>query len=161
MIYPSSRRAPVAVAALLVVAMAMPADAEIPQLISYQGRVTDDTGVPVADGTYDMRFRIYDDETAGNLEWDSGTRSVQLEGGVFNALLGQSPQPTLNLDFDEDYWLLVTFDGVNQTPRDRFASVGYAYMASGVVPGTQVEGSPAGAVLEATNTRTSSLLNHR
>jgi hypothetical protein len=44
-------------------------------MISYQGRVTDDIGVPVADGTYDMRFRIYDGETGGTLEWDSGTQS--------------------------------------------------------------------------------------
>ena len=128
--------------ALLLAALAGSSSAEIPQMISYQGRVTDDTGVPVADGTYDMRFRIYDAETAGNLEWDSGTRSVNVEGGVFNVFLGESPQPTLNLPFDEDYWLLVTFDGVDQTPRQRFASAGYAYMASGLVPGTEVEGSP-------------------
>jgi hypothetical protein len=144
-----------AVAALIAVATTVPARAEIPQLISYQGRVTDGSGVPVADGTYDMRFRIYDAETGGTMEWDSGTRSVQAEAGVFSVLLGESPQPTLNLPFDEDYWLLVTFDGVNQTPRQRFASTCYAYMASGLVPGTEVEGSPTGAVLKATNTRTS------
>jgi hypothetical protein len=136
------RSAFIAVVAVLVVAGT--AFADIPRMISYQGRVTDDTGVPVADGTYNMRFRIYDDEAAGNLEWDSGTQSVDVEGGVFNVLLGESPQPTLNLDFDEDYWLLVTFDGVNQTPRQRLTSAGYAYMASGLVPGTVVEGAVSG-----------------
>ncbi len=149
-----SRRA--VLLAVLVAGLVGSSLADIPKMVSYQGRVTDDTGVPVPDGTYDMQFRIYDDETAGTLEWDSGTRSVDVEGGVFNVYLGESPQPTLDLPFDEDYWLLVTFGGVNQTPRHRFASAGYAYMASGLVPGTKVEGSPTGAVLEATNTRTSS-----
>jgi hypothetical protein len=60
---------------LLTAALVTNASAEIPEMISYQGRVTDDIGVPVADGTYDMRFRIYDGETGGTLEWDSGTQS--------------------------------------------------------------------------------------
>jgi hypothetical protein len=100
----------------------------------------------VADGTYNMRFRIYDGETGGDLEWDSGTRSVQVEGGVFTVLLGESPQPTLDLPFDEDYWLLVTFEGVNQSPRQRLTSAGYAYMASGLVPGTEIEGPVTSAI---------------
>jgi hypothetical protein len=136
---------------LVVVSAAL---AEIPQMISYQGRVTDAAGAPVADGTYDMRFRIYDAATGGDMEWDSGTRSVQVEGGVFSVLLGESPQPTLDLPFDEDCWLLVTFDGVNQSPRQRFASAGYAYMASGLVPGTTVEG-PVTSALRAISTLTS------
>ncbi len=141
-------------AAILLVAGT--ASGEIPECISYQGRVTDNSGVPVADGTYDMRFRIYDAETGGNLEWDSATQSVQVEGGVFSVLLGDSPQPALNLLFDEDYWLLVTFDGVNQTPRQRLTSAGYAYMASGLVPGTEVSGSVAGgSAIRGYNTSTS------
>jgi hypothetical protein len=131
------------------------ASAEIPQYTSYQGRVTDNSGVPVADGTYNMRFRIYDAETGGTMEWDSGTHSEQVEGGVFNVLLGESPHPALDLDFDEDYWLLVTFDGVNQTPRQRLTSAGYAYMASGLVPGTEVEGAVSGGgAIEGYNTAT-------
>ena len=105
--------------------------AEIPQVISFQGKVTDTGGTPVADGSYTMRFRIYDDAISSTLEWDSGSRTVSVSGGVFNVLLGESPHPAINLPFDEDYWLLVTFSGVDQTPRQRLASAGYAYMASG------------------------------
>jgi hypothetical protein len=116
------------------------ASAEIPQVIGYQGRVTDNSGVPVADGSYTMRFRIYDAQTGGTQLWNSGTHSIPVADGIFNVLLGQSPQTTLTLLFDEDYWLLVTFDGEDQLPRRRLASVGYAYMASGLVPGTIVSG---------------------
>lgn len=132
--------------------------AEIPQMVSYQGKVTDSDGTPVADGTYTMRFRIYDAASGGNLEWDSGNQSVAVNGGIFNVLLGESPQPALNLPFDEDYWLLVTVEGDDQTPRQRLGSVGCAYMASGLVPGTLIEGSvssPTYSAIKGVNTATS------
>jgi hypothetical protein len=134
------------------------ANAEIPQIVGYQGRVTDNAGNPVADGNYTMRFRIYDDPVAGTPLWDSNDQSVALSGGVFSVLLGGSPQPPVTLDFDEDYWLLVTFDGEDQLPRKPLASVGYAYMASGLVPGTIVQGDVSGwpyAALIAENDATS------
>jgi len=130
----------------------IPVAAEIPQMISYQGKVTDAGGNPVPDGTYTMRFRIYDAATGGNLEWDSGVQSITVNDGMFDALLGESPQPVINLPFDIDYWLLVTFAGTNQTPRQRIVSTGYAYMASGLVPETVITGtSPTTAVLEIKN----------
>jgi hypothetical protein len=46
----------------------------------------------------------------------------------------------------------VTFSGVDQTPRQRLASTGYAYMASGLVAGTEVSGAvAAGAAVAGTN----------
>jgi len=126
--------------------------ADIPNVISYQGKVTDSGGDPVADGNYTMRFRIYDASTGGSVEWDSGNRTITVSDGVFNILLGESPQPSLDLEFDEDYWLLVTFAGVNQSPRQRLASTGYTYMASGLTPGTVITGNiPSDDVLEVVN----------
>lgn len=118
-----------------------PSLADIPQLINYQGKVTDTGGTPVPDGSYDMRFNIYDVETGGTDLWYSGNVSVQVTGGIFNVLLGESPMPAINLPFDVDYWLNVWIAGDTQTPRQRLGSMGYAYMASGLVPGTQVSGS--------------------
>ena len=65
--------------------------------------------------------------------------------------------PVLDLPFDEDYWLLTTFEGINQTPRKRLGSAGYAYMASGLVPATEVTGtvpSSSNGVIKAVNTAT-------
>lgn len=115
--------------------------ADIPKVINYQGKVTDSGGTPVPDGNYQMRFRVMDAPAGGTTLWDSGFQTVPVSGGVFNVLLGESPQPALDIEFAEDYWLLVTFEGTNQTPRQQFASAGYAYMASGLVPGTQVSGA--------------------
>ncbi|MCU0612215.1 MAG: hypothetical protein MUE60_10550, partial [Candidatus Eisenbacteria bacterium] len=119
--------------------------------------MTDPGGIPVADGNYTMRFRIYNVLSGGTALWDSGARTVALSGGVFNVLLGESPQPALVLDFNADYWLLVTFNGVDQSPRQRLASVGYAYMASGLGAGTEVSGAVTSgtyAALKGTNTAT-------
>jgi hypothetical protein len=136
------------------------ASAEIPQLISYQGKVTEGSQ-PVADGSYTMRFRIYNDPSSGTLRWDSGNQAVQVTNGVFSILLGESGQPALVLSFDEDLWILVTFEGVNQIPRQRMVSVGYAYMASGIVPGTDIVGAittGTNAVLKGENTATTGAL---
>ena len=70
---------------------------------------------------------------------------------------GKAPEPTLTLDFSADYRLQVTFAGVDQTPRQRMASSGYAYMASGLVQRTEVSGSVTGgtyAALKGTDTAT-------
>ena len=142
---------------LFIIILAFSAAAEIPRVISYQGLITDNSGNPVADGTYTMRFRLYDAEIGGNLLWDSTGISVSLSSGIFNVLLGESPQPVNNLPFDEDYWLSVTFSGTTMSPRQRLGSVGYAYMASGLVPGTDIVGSVTTgnyAIIYAANTGT-------
>jgi hypothetical protein len=141
---------------LVLLTISRGAWAEIPHVISYQGKVTDAGGEPVADSTYTMHFRIYDAETGGNLEWSSGNQLIPLASGVFSVMLGESPQPPLALDFDEDYWLHVTFGGQSQNPRQRLGSVGYAYMASGVVPGTTITGSGSWA-LKGENTAASGI----
>ncbi len=131
------------------------ASGEIPLVIGYQGRITENTGVPVANGTYPMQFQIFDAETGGTLLWNSGTLSVDTNAGVFSVSLGEAPQDSIDLPFDQDYWLLVTYRGEDQLPRKRLASTGYAYMASGLVAGTEVSGSVTtgtSAAIKGTNT---------
>jgi len=73
-----------------------PAHAAINQQINYQGRLLDSSGTPVADGTYDMRFRIYDGQN-GTTFWNaSGTQAVPLPlsisvtNGLFTVVLGDT-----------------------------------------------------------------------
>jgi hypothetical protein len=129
-------------------------EAEIPRMLGFQGKVTDSGGGMVPDGPYDIQFRIYNLETAGTALWNSETLSVDVTGGIFSVLLGDGNP--INLDFDEDYWIEVEIEGDVQSPRQPLGSAGYAYMASGLVPGTVVEGDVASSVLEVTNTRTGS-----
>ena len=129
---------------LLVCMVATPVFSEIPQVINYQGKVTDTGGVPIADGIYPMRFFIYTSESGGSFIWDSGARLIAVQGGIFSVTLGESPQPAINLAFDQDYWLETVIAGDIQSPRGRLGSAGYAYMASGLVPGTSVSGTVTG-----------------
>lgn len=121
-------------------------------MINYQGKVTDAVGTPVPDDTYTMQFRIYNTPNGGSPLWNSGNINVTVSDGIFEVSLGETPQPALNLPFDEDYWLLVTFDGTNQLPRQQMVSTGYSYMSSGLVPGTEISGSmPGGYILRVEN----------
>ncbi|MBN1425513.1 hypothetical protein JXA88_13245 [Candidatus Fermentibacteria bacterium] len=151
----SSRR--LVLLGMLCCLLVFSASAEIPQLINYQGKVTDSGGTPVADGAYSMTFSIYDASTGGSSLWSSGAVSVTVSGGVFSVVLGESPQPALSLDFSADYWVETSIEGDLQSPRARLGSVGYAYMASGLVAGTEVEGSVSSgnlAAISGTNTST-------
>ena len=59
----------------------------IPQVVSYQGRLTDATGVPVRDGEYIVAFRLYAQPSGGSPFW-SETQKVTTRDGLFAVLLG-------------------------------------------------------------------------
>jgi len=99
----------------------------IPQLINYQGFLTDDGGNPVADGNYSLTFRIWDAETGPNQLWSEDHPTVSVTNGLFNVILG-SMSP-LELPFDTDYWLGVQVEGEPELPRIRLTSVAYSYRA--------------------------------
>ena len=60
----------VASACALCVILCSSAGCDIPKAITFQGRLTDYMGKPVADGYYGIRFRIYDVETGGSPLWE-------------------------------------------------------------------------------------------
>jgi len=130
---------------LITFGAVVPTFAEIPQVINYQGKVTDTGGDPVADGAYAITFSIFDVDTGGTALWSEVHGSVQVTGGIFSVLLGEST--ALGLEFDVDYWLEIQIESDLQTPRQPLGSVGYSFMASGLVPGTEVVGSVTSGAL--------------
>ena len=61
----------------------------VPSLINYQGQLVDATGAPLANGNYDLTFRIYSADLGGSLLWGPQVASgVPLVGGRFNVILG-------------------------------------------------------------------------
>jgi hypothetical protein len=101
--------------------------AEVPHLINYQGRLTDKEGKPVADGAYQITFRIYDAATAGNLLWEETNPNVLIQKGIFSVLLGSVTN--LNLAFDKPYFLEIKVSDEVMSPRQLIASAGYAIRA--------------------------------
>jgi hypothetical protein len=119
----------------------------VPQMITYQGLLTDDTGAPVADGDYSLTFRIYDAETGRNELWSETQATVPVNGGLFEVHLG-SITP-FALDFDAPYWLEVQIGAESpQVPRVVLGTVPYSFMA---VQADRVDGFDAAATPTAEN----------
>ena len=107
----------------------------VPTVISYQGRLTDPgTGQPMADGSYNMRFRIYDAATGGALLWQEPAAadpaaSVPVTGGVFTVLLGSSVALDASVFAGGSAYLEVEVNGETLAPRQQIGAVAYALVA--------------------------------
>ena len=92
--------------------------AEVPQLINYQGFLTDTLGDTVPDGNYSVTFRIYDVPVGGVPLWEEG-RLVAVQGGLFAVILG-SITPIPNSVFGEpNRWIGIQV-GLEQENVPRF-----------------------------------------
>jgi hypothetical protein len=131
---------------LLVVAVT--AQAQVPRTISYQGVLRDLDGNTVPDGLYDMTFVLttnpYGDCSDGVELW-SELQPVSLDNGLFNVKLGTvTPLDPGLVDFSEPYCLRVEIGGT-EVYFDELVSVPYALNASDV--GAQTWDNVAGDVL--------------
>jgi hypothetical protein len=85
--------------------------ADVNREINYQGKLADATNYVVPDGNYDMRFRIYDAYTGGNLLWTGNYTTangnpIQTTKGIFSILLGSGTGNAMNLDFTTNSYYL-------------------------------------------------------
>ncbi|UCG43285.1 MAG: hypothetical protein JSU73_01310 [candidate division WOR-3 bacterium] len=100
----------------------------IPQMLSYQGKLTDTLGVPVPDTSWSVRFRLYTQVSGGTHYWEE-TQTVRTEEGLFSVLLGSvRPIPSVP-DAGELYLGMRVGSDAEMTPRLRIVSAAYAYKA--------------------------------
>jgi hypothetical protein len=122
------------------------ANAQIPNLISYQGRLTDTDGNAVADGSYQIVFTIYD--AAETALWQETHGAVATNDGLFAVLLGAGDHtgwgPLNDSVFSDSVrWLGVKVGSdPEMLPRSRLASIGFAHRVSTVdgASGGQISG---------------------
>ncbi len=117
--------------------------AAAPLLINYQGRLTNNSGAPLA-GTYSVTFTIYDAAVGGNSKWTE-TQSVTTDAdGLFAVLLG-SITPSLDTVFKDTIRYLQIQVGVDPeiTPRTRVVSSPFAFRVASVdsASGGNIKGS--------------------
>lgn len=106
----------------------------IPTTINYQGVLKDGSGNIVANGDYNISFKLYNLEAGGTALWTE-TKLINVVDGIINTQLG-STSPIL-LPFTEAYWLGVTIAaGSELIPRIKFTSVPYSFMSMNVPDGT-------------------------
>ena len=92
----------------------------IPQMMSYQGRLTDASGEPVPDGNYSVAFRLYTEPTGGSVFWNE-TQSVTTRDGLFSVLLGSVTPIGAVPDAGAAYLGMSVESSAEMTPRLRIA----------------------------------------
>jgi hypothetical protein len=100
----------------------------IPRLLSYQGKLTDTLGIPVADTVYAVRFRLYAQPTGGTQFWEE-IQQVRTDAGLFAVMLGSVTPIGSMPDAGTAYLGMAVAGGAELTPRLRIASAAYAYLA--------------------------------
>ncbi|MBP9771681.1 MAG: LamG domain-containing protein, partial [Candidatus Pacebacteria bacterium] len=138
----SLRTAGVACAALVFFASflfnANQASAAFTERINYQGKLADDTGTVVADGLYNMEFKLHTALSGGSTLWTetwSGGNKVEVTDGLFSVELGTTTA-LASVDFNQDLWLSINIGGTGtpswdgeMSPRKKLTSVPSAYIA--------------------------------
>jgi hypothetical protein len=122
----------VAGAAGAIPALLAPGD-PVAGTINYQGRLTDPDGLPL-DGSFPMRFQVYDDPAAGVLKWDSDVVDVGVDNGLFNVGLEVDPYHFNG----QGLWLRIQVSGEWLSPRQALLPVPYALSLK---PGAQIWGA--------------------
>ncbi len=102
----------------------------VPNLIDYQGRITDSDNIPIT-SSVSINFAIYDDATAVSNLWDETHSSVTPVDGLVHVLLGsETTFPTYLFDGSERWLGIKIGSDAEMTPRLRIVSVPYAIYAN-------------------------------
>jgi hypothetical protein len=113
------------------------------QQINYQARLLTSAGAVVVDGSYNMKFKIYQDgngvlgggdETLKWTETRIGANKVTVKNGYFTVYLGSVTSFASSIDWDQDtLWLSVDVGGIvspnfdgEMSPYTRLSSTPYA-----------------------------------
>ncbi len=101
----------------------------VPNLVNFQGILTEPGGLPVVDGPQSVTFRIYDAASGGAALWTE-TQSLTTAGGLFHTLLGSVTAFPAGVFNGTPRYLEVQVNAdPPMTPRQQIVSVPYAFHA--------------------------------
>ncbi len=119
---------------------AVPAHAAINSQINFQGKLTNPDGTNVTDGTYSIRFRIYNSASldganpcsANSCLWEETQASVSVSAGIFQVNLGSVTSLPGSVDFNTSglYLGVKVGSDAEMTPRIQFTATPYAFNSS-------------------------------
>ncbi len=121
-----------------------------PEIINYQGMLTDKDGKPL-NGTYDLTFSLWNAASGGIMGWEEAHTGVVVTEGFFNVLLGSVNANSLqNIIIAaqllaSDLYLEIKVGSETLSPRTKMGSVGYALyaQAAALSAGTLAMPAPA------------------
>ncbi len=102
--------------------------AEVPEVISFQGRLNDTLGNPIEDGTYDLTFRLYTTSTGGSSIWNE-EQEVVTSNGLFSVMLGSASALDITDFYDPLYLSVQVEHDPELSPRYELGSSPYAFYA--------------------------------
>lgn len=91
-----------------ILVAALPANADIPNLINYQARLTDHNGQAVT-GNRSMVVKIYDSPSGGNLTYEENIGNVYVDNGTYSFKFGSGGSEVVSANET-----IVTTNGTNQ-----------------------------------------------
>lgn len=83
---------------------------EAPTLIPFQGRLTDQQGVPYSNSQYTVTFNIYDVPAGSSSLWTERHEKVGIVNGMINVFLGSITPLPGSVDFSKTCYLGITID---------------------------------------------------
>lgn len=118
---------------LLSAWMVLSAQAQVPSLINYQGRLVNDTNL--VNDTVGLSLQLYDDPAAGTLLYVDSNQ-VAVVDGLYSTFIGDDTvSGTLTGALaSAEVWIQVLVNGAALLPREQLVSAAYALRA-GDVPG--------------------------
>jgi hypothetical protein len=116
---------------VLVAVAVVPASAQIPKQLSYQGVLTDTLGNARPDGQYTMTFRLYSAEDGGSALWTEA-KDLPVKDAIFTTYLGDTTPFPGSITWDTPYWLSIQVGAAPElTPRVKLGSVAYSLNPGG------------------------------
>ena len=112
------------IAILILILASASSFAAVPNVINYQGMLTD-SGDEAVDGAQLMKFIVYDASSGGNELYNSSFQTVTISNGLFDVQLGTAPWVALPDTIFEgsDRWLGITIESDSEmSPRIRLRS---------------------------------------
>jgi hypothetical protein len=123
------RRAFVLMVLVPVLILASSGSAAVPQLINYQGRLTNSAGGPL-DTTVALTFTIYGDSLGASTLWTEVHPSVTVADGLFQVILGSVSSLAQNIFDGNTRWLSVRIGAGSSSSLMPLVSTAYAYRAN-------------------------------
>ena len=101
-----------------------------PRMVNIQGRLADNGGNAVADGSYTVTFSIYTVETGGTPIWTE-TTNVNVVNGLFSTVLGATTTLPDSIFSNNPYLWLGMKVGTDpeMTPRQQLVAMPYSYVS--------------------------------
>ncbi|MDR2192661.1 MAG: hypothetical protein LBO62_07280, partial [Endomicrobium sp.] len=109
--------------------------ADVPRKIAFQGRISDEKGIPINATSKQFKFKFYDVETSGSSIAEVST-NTKITNGLYAVIL----DIPAGINLEQQVYIGVSYDGgAELAPRTPFTSSPYALnVADGVITSTKI-----------------------